>query len=77
MLRKKILWLCSWYPNKIEPFNGDFIQRHARAASLYDDIYVIHVAADAFKTASKDEKVINKAEGLIEHFVYYKRGLVL
>ena len=74
MIRKKILWLCSWYPNKIEPFNGDFIQRHARAASLYDDIYVIHVAADAFKTASKDEKVINKAEGLIEHFVYYKRG---
>lgn len=37
----KVLWLCSWYPNKVSPFDGDFIQRHAQAASLHNEIYVI------------------------------------
>ena len=36
-----ILWLPSWYPNKLEPYNGDFIQRHARAAALYHPVTVI------------------------------------
>ena len=46
MARKKILWLCSWYPNKMEPFNGDFIKRHAEAVSLYEDVQVIYVVRD-------------------------------
>jgi glycosyltransferase involved in cell wall biosynthesis len=45
-LKRKILWLASWYPNKLEPFNGDFIERHAKAASLLNDITVIHVVRD-------------------------------
>ena len=36
-----ILWLPSWYPNKSEPYSGDFIQRHAKAAALYDPVTVI------------------------------------
>ncbi len=44
---KKILWLCSWYPDRTEPFNGDFIQRHANAAAIFNDIYVVHVTGDA------------------------------
>lgn len=43
---KKILWLASWYPNKREPLSGDFIERHAKAASLYNNIHVIHVVKD-------------------------------
>lgn len=74
MSRKKILWLCSWYPNKIEPFNGDFIQRHAAAAALYNDIYVIHVAGDASARTTVTEHVINQSGGLTEHIIYYKRS---
>lgn len=40
----KVLWLASWYPNKIAPLEGDFIQRHARAVSKFAEIYVIYVA---------------------------------
>ncbi len=72
MSRKKILWLCSWYPNRVEPFNGDFIQRHAAAAALYNDIYVIHVAGDVAATA-KTEHLISQSEGFTEHIVYYKK----
>lgn len=43
----KLLWLCSWYPDQVIPDNGDFIQRHAQAASLYHHIHVIKVTPDA------------------------------
>jgi glycosyltransferase involved in cell wall biosynthesis len=73
MSRKKILWLCSWYPNKTEPFNGDFIERHGQAASLYNDIYVIHVANDSRATQPiKDE--IQQSGSLRQHITYFKRS---
>ena len=37
------LWLASWYPSKIAPFEGDFIQRHARATALVQPVHVVHV----------------------------------
>jgi len=39
----KALWLTSWYPHKKDKFTGDFIQRHAFAASLYTQVHVIHI----------------------------------
>ena len=39
----KILWLCSWYPQSADPFDGDFIERQAKALSMYHDVQVIHV----------------------------------
>lgn len=58
----------------MEPFNGDFIQRHARAAALYNDIHVIHVAGDASGKTTGAEHIINKSKGLTEHIVYYNRS---
>lgn len=72
MSRKKILWLCSWYPGKTEPFNGDFVQRHARAAALYNDICVIHVAGDDTGKIRRTEQELNTSGGLTEHILYYK-----
>lgn len=71
MPRKKILWLCSWYPDKLAPFNGDFIQRHAAAAMLYNDIYVIHVAGDSSGKFSRKQQESNTLPGLTEHIIYY------
>lgn len=73
MARKKILWLCSWYPNRLEPFNGDFIQRHARAASLSNDIHVVHLVADPGGWESGKEELMNTGEGLTEQILYYKK----
>jgi glycosyltransferase involved in cell wall biosynthesis len=38
------LWLASWYPNRVDPFNGDFVQRHALALAGRVPVTVIHVA---------------------------------
>lgn len=71
MPRKKILWLCSWYPNRYEPFNGDFIQRHARAAALFNDIHVVHLAGDTSGEVKEKEVVISTGDGLTEQVIYY------
>lgn len=42
-----VLWLASWYPNKTSPFDGDFIERHARAVSNFHTITVLFVVKDA------------------------------
>lgn len=65
------MWLCSWYPSKLDLFNGDFIQRHAKAAAAFNDIYVIYVAGDNTGKADKKEREISKSDGLTEHIVHF------
>jgi glycosyltransferase involved in cell wall biosynthesis len=69
-VRKKILWLASWYPNREDPFDGDFIQRHAQAAALYNDIHVIVVKES--KSVESMEIDTSESEGLKEQVIYYK-----
>lgn len=71
MARKNILWLCSWYPNSTSPFDGDFIQRHARAAALFNNIHVIHLAAAS--DGQPAETRIVQREGLTEQVLYYHK----
>ena len=58
----------------MEPFNGDFIQRHAQAAALFDDIYVIHVYGDASGRIRRTTAEVQRHDHLTEHIVYYPRG---
>jgi glycosyltransferase involved in cell wall biosynthesis len=69
--RQKILWLVSWYPNRDDPFDGDFIQRHARAAAIYHDIHVIFVKPSDEGDAV--EEVWNYATGLSEQIIYFNK----
>jgi len=69
-----ILWLPSWYPNKLDPFDGDFIQRHAQAVSLRTNVHVIFVKADdGGKITRNLEQSFTKKERLSEHIIYFKK----
>jgi glycosyltransferase involved in cell wall biosynthesis len=70
----KVLWLCSWYPNDVSPFDGDLIQRHAQAASLLNQIHVIKLTpvADA-KGVSKITRTFQQWTNLTETFIYYPK----
>lgn len=70
--RKNILWLVSWYPNKNDHFDGDFIQRHARAAAIYHDVHVIFVTEADIENAVEEEW--NYLTGLTEQIIYFKRS---
>jgi len=69
-LKKKlhILFLCSWYPSKVLPNNGDFIQRHAEAIALQHKVTVIHIISD--KKRKKETIVSKKEEGVFTHIGY-------
>lgn len=40
----RVLFLTRWYPLEEKPAKGLFVREHARAASLYNDVTVLHLA---------------------------------
>ena len=76
-----ILWLVSWYPNVLNPYEGDFIQRHAQAVSSFCNVTVIYVsqAGENFNTIeSVNIKLHN--ENLVEKVIFFdfkKTGIKL
>lgn len=74
--RKKVVWLPGWYPSAVNVQNGDFIQRHALAASKFADIAVVFAEKDfSLKEGQKIEVIRDK--GLVCFIGYYsaKKGI--
>lgn len=48
MVRKRlhVLFINSWYPSRVLPTNGDFVQRHAECVALYHKVTAMHVITD-------------------------------
>lgn len=69
----KILFISSWFPNKLEPTNGNFVQRHAEAAALLHDVEILHTIGDINQKEEFvfDDKIINGIRTLI---IYYKNS---
>ncbi len=65
-----VIWLCSWYPNQVDKFRGDFIQRQAIAVSALLKVDVIHVV---FAEENERTESIIVNENLTEH-LYYRRN---
>lgn len=71
-MSNSILWLASWYPNALSPLEGDFIQRHARAAALLNNITVIFIKKDDKGIITKHTKTeTTTTGGLTEIVIYY------
>jgi glycosyltransferase involved in cell wall biosynthesis len=66
-----VLWLPSWYPNRITPYNGDFIQRHARAVAAYIPVHVLHVIRDKEHAVTHDILVEEKNQGYLKETIIY------
>jgi glycosyltransferase involved in cell wall biosynthesis len=56
-----VLWLASWYPNTTNPFDGDFIERHAKAVSRFVNLTVIFIAKDS--SLPKGKFIVEKEAG--------------
>lgn len=75
---KNILFLCSWYPSRISPFNGNFIFKHARsivkqgvpitALGVYEDLSI----SGRFEIETGVEE---KVEHIIVYYSYPFRAL--
>jgi glycosyltransferase involved in cell wall biosynthesis len=75
----KVLWLASWYPNKLAPFDGDFIQRHARALAVHMPVTVIYVSQSGegvvVSEGSRTDQVIEGVREIIIFFRFQRTGI--
>ncbi|MEJ8843918.1 glycosyltransferase [Lacibacter sp. H375] len=68
----KILWLCSWYPHSIDPYDGDFIERQAKALSAHTQVDLIHVVQNFdFLKKETSLRTEEKQEGQLHSSVYF------
>lgn len=73
--RKHILFLTSWYPDRVLIDNGDFVQRHAQAIALTHDVTVLHAIKDIRLKHAKFQVEINENHCVKEVIVYVKPAL--
>lgn len=66
-----VLFLCGWYPSRVLPTNGDFIQRHAEAVLLKHNVTVLHIISDE-KNTQDIEISTNNINGIETHIAYLK-----
>ncbi len=55
-----ILFIASWYPNKVDPTLGIFIRRHAEAVAIYRHVKVLYFTPD------KEFRINKRSIGNIE-----------
>lgn len=68
----KVVFLARWYPHKYDPMFGLFVQRHAEAAALFNDITVVYVHPDEnAKTRYDIERTTENGVDTIR--IYYKK----
>ncbi len=72
MSKLNILFLSSWYPNRVLPTLGNFVQKHAEAVALSSNVTVLYVCSDA---GNKEMYEIAESElnGVYTINVYYKK----
>lgn len=71
--QKNILFISSWFPNKLESTNGNFVQRHAEAVSLLHHVEVLHCIG---VLAQEQEYIFDNQNirGIQTLIIYYRKS---
>lgn len=76
--RKHIVFLARWYPHRYDPMFGLFVQRHAEAAALFNDITVVYCqqTTDDRQQACRDVSTIpmNNKQDIVAASMNYNRN---
>jgi len=68
----KVLYLPRWYPNRYDPMQGLFIERHARSVSGHVDVAVLYVHQDDRLVKERMEFERLRDDELLQLKIYYK-----
>lgn len=69
-MKKKILFISSWFPNKGDQTAGNFVRRHAEAVAEFHDVEILHAAPyEQQKIYVYEASVVNGIRTII---VYYR-----
>lgn len=73
--KPQVLFLPKWYPNRLDEFDGNFIENHARAIAPFADISVIFVHSDVLEGQKKYEIIESFPFGYPEIRVYFRKPM--
>jgi glycosyltransferase involved in cell wall biosynthesis len=65
--------ITKWYPNREDPQLGVFIQKHAQAISLKDDIVVLYIHS-AKNLIAKFDCELNTSDNISEIIIYFRKN---
>ena len=71
-MKLKVLYLPRWYPNRYDPMQGLFIERHARSVSGYVDVAVLYIHQDYELKGKGIEIERFRDDELFQVKIYYK-----
>ena len=75
MSKKKVIHLAKWYPNKVEPLLGIFIQKHIQSVQESYDHKVISIY-QTNTIISNIHRKVNYLKSTEEVIFYHKKGLL-
>jgi len=67
----KVLNICSWYPNEFKPTLGNFVQKHAEAISLFNEVVTLSIFPD--EKSNEHRVIVNSRNQLYEVIIYYPK----
>lgn len=70
--RLKVLTLCSWYPNSNNPTLGNFVKKHAEAASRFNDVVCLSIFPSTQEKSIRLEKT--NGDAFSEIIAYYPKS---
>jgi L-malate glycosyltransferase len=69
-----VLFISSWYPNRVKPTLGNFVQKHVEASALFANVVALHVCFDEKVTGKKPEIVSTEINGVSTIYFYCKKS---
>ncbi len=73
-MRKNILFITRWYPNRVDKLDGNFIENHARAVSFYCNIAVLYIGADPGMSNRLYDWEVKKEFGFTVIRIWYRNN---
>lgn len=70
--KKHILFLSSWFPNRVKDTLGNFVERHAVASSLYNKVSVLYVCFDPQLKEKRYDVIVKNELNLNQIIIYIK-----
>jgi glycosyltransferase involved in cell wall biosynthesis len=73
-VRKNVLFITRWYPNRVDKLDGNFIENHARAASMFCNIAVLYIGADSKMSNRLYDSQVAKEFGFTVIRIWYRNN---
>lgn len=62
-------------PNRVTPTNGDFVERHAEASALYNQVAILHVQADP-ELVEKRFEIDQTEDNPFKLIIYFRKNKI-